>query len=142
LLHQLPLVATWVKLLSEVYEKQGLLQEALDHFKRFYNLNETVMGEKVARHLSAQRIAHELENARQEAEIQRARAAELERKMNDQKRAQVTLERLATLDPLTDIHNRRQFYNLALKSIQRSIRYNHWISVLMIDIDHFKLIND
>jgi len=130
------------KLLSEVYEKQGLLQEALDHFKRFYDLNETVMGEKVARHLSAQRIAHELENARQEAEIQRARAAELERKMNDQKRAQVTLERLATLDPLTDIHNRRQFYNLALKSIQRSIRYNHWISVLMIDIDHFKLIND
>jgi diguanylate cyclase (GGDEF)-like protein len=130
------------KLLSEVYEKQGLHQEALDQFRRFHDMNEIVVGEKVARHLSAQRIAHELENARREAETQRARAAELERKMNNQKRTQATLERLATLDPLTEIHNRRHFYNLALKGVQRSIRYKHWISVLMIDIDHFKLVND
>jgi diguanylate cyclase (GGDEF)-like protein len=130
------------KLLSEVYENQDLHQEALEHHKKFHDLNEKVMGEKVARHVSAQRIAHELENARREAEIQRARAAELERKMNAQKRTQATLERLATLDPLTDIYNRRHFYHLALRGIQRSIRYKHSISVLMIDIDHFKLVND
>jgi diguanylate cyclase (GGDEF)-like protein len=130
------------KLLSEVYEKQGLHLEALDHFRRFHDVNEVVMGEKVARHLSAQRLAYELENARREAEIQRVRTVGLERKIDNQKRTQATLERLATLDPLTEIHNRRHFYNLALKGVQRSIRYKHWISVLMIDIDHFKLVND
>lgn len=130
------------KLLSEVYENQGLHQEALDQFKRFYDINETVMGEKVARHVSAQRIAHALENALREAEIQRVHTTKLERKINDQKRTQTTLEQLATLDPLTEIYNRRHFHNLALKGIQHAIRYKHSISVLMIDIDNFKLVND
>jgi diguanylate cyclase (GGDEF)-like protein len=130
------------KYLSEIYQNQGLHQQALEHFKRYHEIGEKVMGEKVAKHLSAQRIVRELENARRETEIQKARAAELERKMNDQKRTQATLERLATLDSLTEIHNRRHFHNLALKAVQRSIRYKHSISVLMIDIDLFKLIND
>ncbi len=130
------------KLLSEVYENQELHQDALDHFRIFHDMHEAVMGEKVARRLSAQRTAHELDIVRREAEIQRLRAAALELEIDDQKRAQAILERLATLDPLTEIYNRRHFYDLALKGIQRSLRYKHSMSVLMIDIDNFKLVND
>ena len=50
--------------------------------------------------------------------------------------------RLAAIDPLTGAHNRRSFLEQAESEWERSRRYEHPLSVLMIDIDHFKLIND
>lgn len=48
----------------------------------------------------------------------------------------------ATTDFLTGVSNRRYFMDLAAKEFERSHRYNQIFSVLMIDIDHFKQIND
>jgi diguanylate cyclase (GGDEF)-like protein len=50
--------------------------------------------------------------------------------------------RQATTDPLTGVSNRRYFMELAVKEFERSRRYNQNFAVLMIDIDHFKQIND
>ncbi len=52
------------------------------------------------------------------------------------------LEKLATTDPLTGAKNRRSFLNLFDKEIKRSKRYNYNFALFMIDIDHFKKIND
>lgn len=52
------------------------------------------------------------------------------------------LEKLATIDDLTQIYNRRKLYELTGYEIERSLRYKHPLSVIMIDIDHFKQIND
>lgn len=52
------------------------------------------------------------------------------------------LEKLATIDDLTQIYNRRKFFDLAQSEIDRSTRYQNPLSVIMIDIDHFKDIND
>jgi len=52
------------------------------------------------------------------------------------------LERLATTDPLTGSKNRRSFLDLFEKEYQRSKRYNHNFALFMMDIDHFKTIND
>ena len=49
---------------------------------------------------------------------------------------------LATTDPLTGINNRRYFFKLAEIEMERSKRYNSVFSVLLIDIDKFKLVND
>jgi len=51
-------------------------------------------------------------------------------------------KRLSTIDELTGMNNRRNFFLLAENEIQRSIRNKTSISLLMIDIDHFKKIND
>ncbi len=51
-------------------------------------------------------------------------------------------QELATLDGLTSIHNRRYFFEAASKEFERTIRYESSLSVIMIDIDHFKIIND
>lgn len=52
------------------------------------------------------------------------------------------LERLSLTDALTGLHNRRQF-DLALESeSRRAGRYHHPLTLLMIDIDHFKPVND
>lgn len=56
--------------------------------------------------------------------------------------ANVELERLATLDPLLGIANRRRLMDVARGLRQRAIDNDLPLAVLMIDVDHFKSIND
>jgi diguanylate cyclase (GGDEF)-like protein/PAS domain S-box-containing protein len=62
--------------------------------------------------------------------------------VTEYKQLQEELSRLATLDPLTGIANRRHFMNCAIDEIKRSRRTGLPISVIMLDADHFKRIND
>jgi diguanylate cyclase (GGDEF)-like protein len=52
------------------------------------------------------------------------------------------LERLATTDTLTGLYNRRHFMIALEAEWSRFQRYYRSVSVLMIDIDHFKDVND
>lgn len=51
-------------------------------------------------------------------------------------------EHLATHDELTKIYNRRALVNLGRREIDLAHRYQRPISIFMLDLDHFKLIND
>lgn len=51
-------------------------------------------------------------------------------------------EELAHKDELTGLNNRRAFFEQSYQAFRQSQRYDHPISVIMIDIDHFKMIND
>jgi len=68
----------------------------------------------------ADQVAVALENARLYAEV----------------------ERLATTDSLTDLNNRRYFFSLARAECERARRFRHPYTIIMLDIDHFKRIND
>jgi len=57
-----------------------------------------------------------------------------------ERKAQAQTE--ARTDFLTGLFNRRHFFELAQREVDRSIRYHHPLTLLMIDIDHFKSIND
>ncbi len=52
------------------------------------------------------------------------------------------LEKLATVDSMTGLYNRRQFMALAEAEWSRFLRYQRPLSMLMLDIDHFKSVND
>ncbi len=58
------------------------------------------------------------------------------------KKMEDELRRLATIDSLTNIYNRRYFLELSQKEMNRCKRYKHPLSIIMMDIDHFKKIND
>lgn len=58
------------------------------------------------------------------------------------KRYQDALERMAWLDGLTGIPNRRQFDRTLELEWQRAIRCQTPLSLLLIDLDHFKVYND
>jgi diguanylate cyclase (GGDEF)-like protein len=49
---------------------------------------------------------------------------------------------LATVDQLTGVHNRQAILAELEKEIDRAARYGHQLSVVMVDIDHFKRLND
>ena len=51
-------------------------------------------------------------------------------------------ERLAITDGLTGIYNRRHTLELGQLEYDRAIRYNHPFSAIMVDVDHFKSVND
>ena len=55
---------------------------------------------------------------------------------------QRALTELATIDGLTGVFNRREFSHRLTIEIERSLREGHPVSLLMVDIDHFKKIND
>ncbi len=61
-----------------------------------------------------------------------------------QERAQMLkkLQKLAITDALTTLHNSRYFYNQVELEVNRSNRYKHPLSMLLLDIDHFKEYND
>lgn len=52
------------------------------------------------------------------------------------------MERLATTDGMTGIYNRRHFMTLAELEWSKACRYDRALSLLLLDIDRFKLIND
>lgn len=52
------------------------------------------------------------------------------------------LEMLASTDSLTGAYNRRHFMVTGTNELLRSNRYKHPFTVLMLDIDHFKIVND
>jgi len=53
-----------------------------------------------------------------------------------------TIQSMAITDDLTGLYNRRKFYDIASQEFDRSRRYQRPLSVVMMDIDHFKKVND
>jgi len=86
-------------------------------------------------------------SARKELERRtQADKAELERLVQERtaglERARAELERLSREDALTGLANRREFdARLAIES-ERSVRHEHPLAIAMLDLDHFKAVND
>lgn len=68
--------------------------------------------------------------------------AAIERDITEQKKVEFELQNLARTDPLTGLHNRRSFTEFLENELVRYKRSTEKYSLLMLDIDHFKRIND
>jgi diguanylate cyclase (GGDEF)-like protein len=75
-----------------------------------------------------------LENSRLYGQLIAAHASD--------RRKAIELHRLSTMDPLTCIANRRAFEAALDQEWRRAKRHTAPLSLLMIDVDHFKLFND
>jgi len=82
-----------------------------------------------------------LENRRQQETInaQNLKLTELLGQLTDQNEE---LKRLASTDGLTELTNRRTLFEFLGTEVSRVRRYGGTLSLLMIDIDHFKRVND
>ena len=69
---------------------------------------------------------------------QAAMAIQREKLLKDSK----VLEQLAITDDLTGLHNRRQILNLAEFEFQRARRFKHPLTLLILDLDDLKKLND
>lgn len=128
--------------LSEIYERRGIFDKALEYYKKFQALRESIAGETALKELAALRVSYQIEAAQRDADIHRLEKEKLETELEQHKRVHAMLEELATRDPLTNLYNRRHFLGLAEREWRRAKRYQHPLCALMLDVDDFKQIND
>lgn len=64
------------------------------------------------------------------------------RDVSDRRRYEAELERMATHDPLTGLANHRLFHQRLSEEVAMARRYGRSLSVAILDLDHFKEIND
>ncbi|MDE0882054.1 MAG: diguanylate cyclase, partial [Myxococcota bacterium] len=62
--------------------------------------------------------------------------ADLERRYHEE------IYRMAIFDGLTNIHNKRYFMEFIEREHQRAVRHKRPLSLLIVDVDHFKKVND
>lgn len=97
-------------------EEAGLALGAIDFIRK--PLSPTIVRARVRNHLAFQQTAADLRVANAE------------------------LRRLAATDPLTGVFNRRRFLELAETEMRRLGRNGRAFGLIMMDVDHFKNIND
>jgi diguanylate cyclase (GGDEF)-like protein/PAS domain S-box-containing protein len=74
---------------------------------------------------------------------ERKQAEEALEAANAELKASLTREKqLAHTDMLTGVNNRRNLYEIAAHEFEIAIRYRQPLSMLMFDLDHFKIVND
>ncbi len=145
-----------LKELSKGLQAQSQHQEALSCYQEAVALDKALFDERGRQQLNALQVQMELEAARHEAELQRLRHVELSgaheelRRLNqalnqalaekDQLLAQ--LEARSRTDGLTGLANRRHLDERLQMECERSARYGHGLALAVLDIDHFKSIND
>ena len=110
--------------------------------ERFFKLNQSAIvdddGKQRGRLLSFDDITviekqqEQLQNTLEELQTSQAEIA----KQNEK------LQYLATRDPMTGCYNRRSFFENFDKTWSGSFRYDHPLSCVLVDVDHFKSIND
>jgi diguanylate cyclase (GGDEF)-like protein/PAS domain S-box-containing protein len=69
-------------------------------------------------------------------------SAALIRDITEEKRLEERLRRLSTTDGLTGLFNRRHLDETLTTELERALRYNAPLSIMMFDVDHFKRFND
>lgn len=110
---------------------EGLSLGAVDYLNK-EPLQEEEMLAKVKNHVRAHQ--HHRQIVRQ--------ALELEEHRRELQRQNKEIARLASIDPLTGLGNRRLFDQRWQAEIRLSERHGQPLSVAVIDIDHFKSVND
>lgn len=109
------------------HEVSGRRAGTVCFFSREPRETEFPSGDKELLRLIGQWVGHEIERHGYVEELRKAR---------------IELERLATTDDLTGLRNRRSLLGFGRAEFERARRFGHPLSVLALDVDFFKRVND
>lgn len=107
-----------------------------DHFDYNHESFLTLFADFVGRTLVTARHLQRLER-----DIQQ-RTRQLEEALHKTAELKDRFEQLAIIDELTQLHNRRFFFPEAEAALARALRHERPFSVMILDLDHFKRVND
>jgi len=119
-------------------------QEYLDYFERYAAAPETAHShgtrEVIIRHRNGSSVCMDLTLT--PMYLRQPLFIGLLHDITHHKQSEDALQRAAMVDPLTKIANRRHFDTFLEKEWQRSMRSGLPLSLVVLDVDHFKLYND
>jgi diguanylate cyclase (GGDEF)-like protein len=149
--------------LSRVFKHEGDYASALEHFETYHDLHSQIFSEESDKQVKSIFNRWETEKAQHEAEIYRLKnvellevnraleranallldqAEELQAQAEELEAQAEELERLATVDSLTNLYNRRYMHEWFARQFLHAQRHGEDLAVVMLDVDHFKKIND
>jgi diguanylate cyclase (GGDEF)-like protein len=142
--------------LADACEQLGDQAAALGYLREAHARYELLVGRSARARYIALEVIHQLGTAQRERDLAvvSRRSAEDDRQrlaqLNEALRAQVAqteqlhtqLREQALRDPLTGLHNRRYLFEVAPGLLELARRQNTELCVVLIDLDHFKLLND
>ncbi len=70
------------------------------------------------------------------------RTEELRHALEESEKLRTRYEEMSVIDPLTKLYNRRYFFTEVSSSLARAKRYSQSFTLLIMDLDHFKNVND
>jgi diguanylate cyclase (GGDEF)-like protein len=136
-------------LLSRSFESGKNYKAALSHYKKYHMVQNEWLHNQLANHLQALEAIHQTEMAMAEVELMDEINEKLQTEIQERKWAEKQLRKseskfrsLAVVDSLTGLYNRHHFYSIGQQEVERSLRFDLSLSLLMMDIDHYKDIND
>ncbi len=138
----LPLLRECFRLLARAYKMKGDFERALDFHERFHQADRAIYNEEADQRMKNLQVLYQLENAQREAEIYQLRAQTLQKEVDERKRSAEVLELMARIDPLTEILNRRAFFEQAEQILAQAHADEQPLAMILIDVDHFKQVND
>lgn len=135
--------------LWEAHKALGDPAKALEHFEAHHFERLKVVQEISDIRTKVLMIQFDVERLQKDREIHRLKHVELARANADLTRLNAALEeqaavleRLSNLDGLTGLYNRRHFDAKLHYELERARRYAHPLSLMLLDIDDFKAVND
>ena len=107
--------------LVQIYKEKQDYQTALEHFEAFHTTSKKIFNDRSDRRVKNLEILHQVEITRRQADLYRV---------------------LANTDSLTGLLNRRRFMEIAEIAVQQAKNDHGQLAIVMLDIDHFKNVND
>lgn len=123
------------RLYAEARKRAGDFEGALHHHEQFHEVRAEVFDQVARQRIQTLRAELELARVKEAREQLAARYAELEAQTH-------TLTHLSQRDGLTGLFNRRHFDELLPIELSRARSFGQRLSLVLLDLDHFKHIND
>lgn len=137
--------------MAGIHEALGEFQPALQHFRTYHEIVTRSQCGEVTRRVRDMTSTWELQHDPGQSKISELSEALLALRNADEKNAALLnrlqkqaelLEQLAREDGLTGVANRRWLDLKLAQEFERAQRFGHSLSIALIDIDDFKLVND
>ncbi|WP_374536515.1 diguanylate cyclase [Chitinimonas taiwanensis] len=142
--------------LARTHAALGQWHEAYIAMERYQQYYQRIQGSAARARTQMTQIQSELSEAERERDFARVKQAEAERaraelemlnrelaaKVVEIERLQEQLREQAIRDPLTDLYNRRYLQQALASELQLAERRHYPLCVVLIDLDHFKSVND
>ena len=141
---------------ADTSELRGDLATALTHTRMAHTSYEDLVGRSARARFITLEVTHKVDDARHErdqallsrqtAEDDRQRLTRLNTQLQEQIQANETLQtqlrEQVLRDPLTGLHNRRYLFEVAPRLLDLAQRQKNDLCVVLLDLDHFKAVND
>ena len=128
--------------LAQAYESVGNAARALEHHRAFHAAWCDVYGTETNARIQHALVHAEIEQTQREAELLREKNEALTRAAEEKALLLAELERQTREDALTGVFNRRYLDAQLATEWERALRFGRALTVAMVDIDHFKAVND